>query len=681
MFSRWSPVISRSGRNAFLSAWLAVAPFALGAPDQARLEPLARLIQDPTPRVRLEALRSLAKIPSAKSAELALSVLDRPMDPSLDYALWLTLNDLADPWIAALESGAWSPLGREKQLEFALKAIQPEQANRVLTQVLAKNPLTRDGSGPWIELIGSAGSARELRTLLDRTLSGAFDAPASARALRALNEASRLRKLQPEGAGPELASLISHSSPAVQVEALKLAAVWKSKGTPIAGLSQLAGAPETPAGVRTEAFNTLRAIGGPAALDALSGLATAASPSAIRQSAASSLAALDLGRALPVIIEILGSLKEESAAQDFWRSLLPVKGAGQAIAAALPATGLNPAVARAGMRVAREGGRSDLSLVASLAKSAGFGTDTQAFNAQLFKELAEKAALAGNPSRGEQVYRRAALACVSCHAIGGAGGKVGPDLTSIGASAPADYLVESLLLPNAKIKEGYHSVEISTKDGTDYIGTLARETPQEVVLRNAAGLEQSIPKADIAKREHGLNSLMPAGLSESLTEPEQLDLIAFLSRLGKPGDFDASKGGVARRWYLANLVHTDVQNGDGDWAWKRPFTDRRWTSLFGRVNGQLTQPLIAEATRADMWTGKLALFAATEIQVALPGTVHFQLDCPPGPELWVDGKKVGVAGASAIDLPAGVHRILIQIPPQHVPEALRLSSGDGAFVF
>ena len=123
MFSSWSPVISRSGRNVLLSAWLAVAPFALSAPDEARLEPLARLIQDSTPRVRLEALRSLAKIHSAKSAELALSVLDRPMDSTLDYALWLTINDLADPWIAALESGAWSPAGREKQLEFALKAI------------------------------------------------------------------------------------------------------------------------------------------------------------------------------------------------------------------------------------------------------------------------------------------------------------------------------------------------------------------------------------------------------------------------------------------------------------------------------------------------------------------------------------------------------------------------------
>jgi putative heme-binding domain-containing protein len=55
------------------------------------------------------------------------------------------------------------------------------------------------------------------------------------------------------------------------------------------------------------------------------------------------------------------------------------------------------------------------------------------------------------------------MACVTCHAIGGVGGKVGPDYTSIGGSAPVDYLVESMLFPNRKIKEGYHSVLIETR--------------------------------------------------------------------------------------------------------------------------------------------------------------------------------------------------------------------------
>ena len=55
------------------------------------------------------------------------------------------------------------------------------------------------------------------------------------------------------------------------------------------------------------------------------------------------------------------------------------------------------------------------------------------------------------------------LGCVNCHAIGGAGGQVGPDLVSIGASAPVDYLVESILQPNKAIKEGYHSLVVEAR--------------------------------------------------------------------------------------------------------------------------------------------------------------------------------------------------------------------------
>ena len=72
----------------------------------------------------------------------------------------------------------------------------------------------------------------------------------------------------------------------------------------------------------------------------------------------------------------------------------------------------------------------------------------------------------GDPVRGEAVFRRKELQCLACHGTGGAGGQVGPDLTSIGASAPVDYLVESLLIPNKAVKEGYHAVRIVTANGT-----------------------------------------------------------------------------------------------------------------------------------------------------------------------------------------------------------------------
>src|SRR5437016_14568014 len=116
------------------------------------------------------------------------------------------------------------------------------------------------------------------------------------------------------------------------------------------------------------------------------------------------------------------------------------------------------------------------------------------------KQLAGTVMAEGDPARGETVFRRKELSCVTCHAIGGVGGKVGPDLTSIGASAQVDYLIESVLYPNRKIKEGYHSVIVETKDGLEFSGVLAREDSEQILMRDATDKETANAKNKITKR-------------------------------------------------------------------------------------------------------------------------------------------------------------------------------------
>jgi len=669
------------GLHSFRQLGLVVALVAeltvLSAADDPRLIPLGRLVRDDSPKVRLEAVRALAKIPTTESAALALSVLDRPMDPTLDYALWLTLNDLSEPWIAALQSGAWKPEGREKQLEFGLKALKPDQASRVLSQILGSRPLTREGAGPWIELIGAAGSPRELRQLFDQILAGGFEEAASVRGLKALSEAARLRKAKPEGDLGALERLFETGGELVRVEALRLAGTWKD-GAFGPALARVAGAPGTTAAVRMVAFDALRQTGGKDAQAALAALVKTDDPG-VRRQAVAALAVLDLGAALPAIVEVTKSTTDEAAALEFWRAVLGAKGAGKRIAEALPDQGLAPAAARAGMRAGREGGRNELDLVLALAQGAGFSSGTGAAGADVIKDLAARAVAEGDPYRGEWIYRRADLACLTCHAIGGVGARVGPDMTSIGASAPPDYLVEAVLLPNAKIKEGYHSLILTIKDGTEFTGTLARETPQEVILRTAAGTEQAVPKADLEKRDQGTLSLMPAGLLDPLNEQEQLDLFSFLSRLGKPGDFDAAQGGVARYWRVGQTVHTDAQAGQERWPLEAEWSDKRWLATSALVKGVLTKRQIDEITKAQAWTARLAVYAGTEFTVTQAGSVKFNLKAGPGAELWVDGKQVGGPGETSTQLAAGTHRILVKLDPKQVPSEIRLESPDGAF--
>ncbi|HEV7866528.1 MAG TPA: hypothetical protein VGO90_02525, partial [Chthoniobacteraceae bacterium] len=92
------------------------------------------------PRVRLEAMRAVSRIPLARSAELVLDAALKtpPNDPHYEYAAWLSINDLAKPWTDAIASGEWKTEGREAQLAYGLKAIDPALANATLAKLLAQ---------------------------------------------------------------------------------------------------------------------------------------------------------------------------------------------------------------------------------------------------------------------------------------------------------------------------------------------------------------------------------------------------------------------------------------------------------------------------------------------------------------------------------------------------------------
>ncbi len=70
--------------------------------------------------------------------------------------------------------------------------------------------------------------------------------------------------------------------------------------------------------------------------------------------------------------------------------------------------------------------------------------------------------LAGDPGRGLEAYRK--HECGKCHRIGRDGADTCPDLTRIGSSQTADYVLESIIAPNAVIVRGYASVTVIWKD-------------------------------------------------------------------------------------------------------------------------------------------------------------------------------------------------------------------------
>lgn len=612
-----------------------------------------RALSDPFPRVRVEALRAVAKIPSLQSATWALDTWQPHMDPFLNYALWLTINDLAKPWLDGVASGQWHSSRRDDQLRFAFDAIDPALGTPVLDKLLQTRPLTRSGEGPWIQLIGHSGGPAEVQRLWDKITSDGFDEAARMRAWTALTEAAA-RGVKPDRSTGKLEPFFNARNRRIAAMAIALAGKWKPGDRTVTDLLALATAPATPAALRKAGFEALRQIGGPRTISGLTPLAAKGTPPEIRSQALVVLTALDPAGSAARDVQALEEPASEKESLGQWRSFLRVAGEGPVLAAALPLHGFPLAAGKAGLRAIREAGGEQPELLVALTRAAGLqGHETELTKRELM-HLSEAVLNTGDPARGERLFRSPEQSCTSCHSIGGVGGHVGPDLTSIGASAPLDYLIDSVYYPNKEIKDGFASVQVETKDGTDVSGILVRENDHELVLRPASGPDVTVSKADIVRRKLG-GSLMPSGLTDNLTHQQQLDLFRFLSELGKPGPYDASKANVARAWKVG-----------GD--------DGQWRPVASLVNGDLQASDIRAAAK-----GKTAR-AETQFRSVKTGPVHFVFTGPASANVLIDGQPVAHHSPMAANLASGTHSIEVQLDAASLPAFIRLESDDGAFL-
>ena len=89
-------------------------------------------------------------------------------------------------------------------------------------------------------------------------------------------------------------------------------------------------------------------------------------------------------------------------------------------------------------------------------------------------------------------------------------------------------LIQAILFPSRTISDLWSAVEVTTRDGSSYLGNVATEDAQNLVLQQMGGPRVRIPKRDIVKRQVSEKSSMPEGLLDALTPDEILDLFAYL---------------------------------------------------------------------------------------------------------------------------------------------------------
>ncbi len=121
--------------------------------------------------------------------------------------------------------------------------------------------------------------------------------------------------------------------------------------------------------------------------------------------------------------------------------------------------------------------------------------------------------------------------CATCHAVQGEGGKIGPDLTRIGAVRAPHDLLEAIIFPSASFARGYEPITLATVDGQVLSGIIVRESSDAVYLFNNARVEIRVPRSSIESLEQSAVSIMPEGMDAQLSRQELADLIAFLQSL------------------------------------------------------------------------------------------------------------------------------------------------------
>ena len=164
---------------------------------------------------------------------------------------------------------------------------------------------------------------------------------------------------------------------------------------------------------------------------------------------------------------------------------------------------------------------------------------------QALRGKAIDAPLPGNVARGEQVFWGKGQ-CGSCHMLSGKGGVLGPDLSNIASVRKATAISDALTKADHRVygdggvhpqmiePMGYNPVQVVTGDGRTIDGLMLNHDPYSV---QSIGMDSKLYLFDRAKLRSVIirpGRIMPSDYDKRLAPEEFRDLLAFLTRQGKP---------------------------------------------------------------------------------------------------------------------------------------------------
>jgi alcohol dehydrogenase (cytochrome c) len=259
-----------------------------------------------------------------------------------------------------------------------------------------------------------------------------------------------------------------------------------------------------------------------------------------------------------------------------------------------------------------------------------------------------KPAAAGNASAGARIFWEQG-GCATCHMVNGRGGRLGPDLSRVGASRSASYLADSIRDPNKDLSAGlsdpnnhygvplvYDTVTVVTKDGQSITGVAKNEDAFSIQLMDSREELHLWLTSDLKSVAHQRQSLMPAYSPGVISDHQLSDLVAYLA--GLRGEPSPEPPNLARP--ASGPTFERIANAAGE--------PENWLTYSGGYRGW-RHSLLRQITGANaahlslQWifqTGDLGQFETTPLVVdgVLYGTGQndraFALDARTGRPLW-----------------------------------------------
>ena len=394
---------------------------------------LQNAVADQHPRVRLEGVRGLAAVGKEYAAKDAANVLAKPMDRFLDFALWQTMRDLSPAWLPAVKEGKDVFGGDVERLTYALQAVSSPEVVPILLALIQEGKLPAGRVDEVLGLIAQLGGAKELGAIFAIIIDekSKLSAARKAALLDALVETSRLTKVLPAGDLGQLARLAEGPDARLIASVLRAGGAWK-QGSVQPMMLRAALTPNAPSELRAAAIDALAMLGGDASKENLARLGREEKSLALRQRAIGAVAAHDVKLAAELTMKLLAVAPQGVDPAAAIAPLLANQEGSPAMTAALKDAKLSADTAKLVLRSVRASPQPSEELVASVQRAGGLEAAVWKLTPDLVAGLVADVKEKGNPARGESIYRNAQLQCLKCHAIGGAGGVVGPDLVSMG---------------------------------------------------------------------------------------------------------------------------------------------------------------------------------------------------------------------------------------------------------